>query len=98
MSRFGLVFLALFLTSLPSFACSVPVFRYALERWQPARYDLVVYHRGPLSSTDHASLRQLESAARTANVRLTDADLDGRVSPDLKAVWDREGKDAPLPR
>jgi hypothetical protein len=98
MRRFGLVLTALLTIALPSFACSVPVFRYALERWQPARYDLVVYHHRPLSPADRATFRQLESAARTANVRLTDADLDGRVGPDLKAVWVREGKDAALPR
>jgi hypothetical protein len=98
MRRFGLVLTALLTLALPSFACSVPVFRYALERWQPARYELVVYHRGPLSPADRTIYRQLETAGRTANVRLTDADFDGRVGPDLKAVWEREGKDAPLPR
>ena len=27
-------------------ACSVPVFRYALERWDASPYALVVFHRG----------------------------------------------------
>lgn len=29
-------------------ACSVPVFRYALERWPAARYQVIVVRRGPL--------------------------------------------------
>ena len=34
---------------LPVPACDVPVFRYALERWPADRYQLTVYHRGPLT-------------------------------------------------
>jgi hypothetical protein len=33
-------------------ACSIPVFRYALEHWQPDPYTLRVIHRGPLSGPD----------------------------------------------
>lgn len=33
-------------------ACSIPVFRYALEHWQPDPYTLRLIHRGPLSATD----------------------------------------------
>ena len=98
MLRFGLAASIVLFTGLPSFACSVPVFRYALERWKPSRYELVVYHRGPLSPADRATVRQIESATRSANVSLTEADLDGRIEPDLRAVWDREGQGAALPR
>ena len=31
-------------------ACSVPVFRYALERWQPGAFEVVVFHDGLLSA------------------------------------------------
>ena len=30
-------------------ACSVPVFRYALERFEVDPYEFVVFHRGPLA-------------------------------------------------
>ena len=30
-------------------ACNVPVFRYALERWVPDPYQVVVFHEGPLA-------------------------------------------------
>ena len=30
-------------------ACSVPVFRYALELWPPDEYEVVLFHEGPLT-------------------------------------------------
>ena len=35
-------------------ACSVPVFRYAVEHWPPDVYEALVLHRGKLSETDKA--------------------------------------------
>ena len=46
------------------FACNVPVFRYALERWPADLYELVILNDGPLddSSTARADrLRELAS-------------------------------------
>jgi hypothetical protein len=31
-------------------ACRIPVFRYALERWDPSPYDVIVLTRGPLDA------------------------------------------------
>jgi hypothetical protein len=31
-------------------ACSVPVFRYALEKWPADAYLTTVFHRGPLTA------------------------------------------------
>jgi len=33
---------------LPAHACTIPVFRYALERWELTAYEIVVYHKAPL--------------------------------------------------
>ncbi len=30
-------------------ACNIPVFRYALERWQPDNCELILFHREPLN-------------------------------------------------
>jgi hypothetical protein len=98
MARFGVALTACLLFGFPTFACSVPVFRYALERWQPARYELVVYHQGPLSERNREAVSRFEAAGQRANVHVTDADLAGRIDPDLQAVWDHDGKDAALPR
>lgn len=44
-------------------ACQVPVFRYALERWEADVYEIVVFHRGGLSNDRQALVKQLEEAS-----------------------------------
>ena len=59
-------------------ACSVPVFRYALERFPSDSYEFVVFHRGPLSSEHKQVIAATERLAEDANwpvnlkVRLVD--------------------------
>jgi hypothetical protein len=43
--------------------CSVPVFRYALERWKPDPYKGIFIHQGGVTKRDQALLEQLEEAA-----------------------------------
>jgi hypothetical protein len=40
----------------------VPVFRYALERWRPDPYELVIVHNGPLSDAQKPILVHLEES------------------------------------
>src|SRR5262249_19492951 len=54
--------LSLFLFALPSWACSVPVFRYALENWPVDPYQVTLFHRGPLTPADEALAATLEKA------------------------------------
>ena len=65
MRPFGLVLITALVTLTESRACSVPVFRYALENWTPSNYEL-------LYATDDG--RDLPAAvndlARRANVRI----------------------------
>lgn len=51
-------------------ACSVPVFRYALERWAPDDYVAVVLHQGPLHPAESAALRELERGSRKGGASL----------------------------
>ncbi|MHC4996709.1 MAG: hypothetical protein ACYTGQ_16825 [Planctomycetota bacterium] len=58
--------LALILTlgaALPSGACQIPVFRYALERWDPDLFTAVIFHHGPLTDEQQALVQQLRDAA-----------------------------------
>lgn len=43
-------------------ACQVPVFRYALERWRPDPYELVIVHDGPLTDQHKPVLVHLEES------------------------------------
>ncbi len=57
-------------------ACSVPVFRYALERWMPDYYEAVLIHRGQVAENDPAlSLLQGE-VSELLNLYLSKVDLD----------------------
>ena len=45
-------------------SCSVPVFRYALERWKPDPYKGIFIHQGAITQKDRALLQQLEEASQ----------------------------------
>lgn len=75
MSRFLpalLLFTTYFLQS--THACQVPVFRYALERWEADTFRLQVVHRAPLAADLQAKLdtltEQLSTAPPPANIEL----------------------------
>src|SRR5688500_2171306 len=74
MNRVGLT-LAVVLVFLglpaPSAACSIPVFRYALERWKPSPYEVLVFHKGPLADPAAGLLRQLEELKPPVNLTIT---------------------------
>lgn len=77
-------------------ACSVPVFRYALERWPADPYEVIVFHRGPLHGADKAALAKLEDAVdgkpTPANLTVTAVDLDGTPAPELAKLWEAQGE------
>ena len=89
-----------FLIGESAWACTVPVFRYALERWPADRYDAVVFHRGPLAEADRAIIDTLKAKAdderRPANLRVLTVDLASSPSRELQALWE-EQRDAELP-
>lgn len=72
-------------------ACAIPVFRYALERWQSDLFEVDVFHRGPLSSTDRAAASALEDHSVTnggkVNLEVVLCDVDGTLDEDLQTVW-----------
>jgi len=72
--------LFLFTVSMSAWACSVPVFRYALERWRSDPYPVIVFHRGPLSDEQQSHIAVLEPAGLAgdlfSNVSVERVDLD----------------------
>src|SRR5262249_5591323 len=79
---------ALLLCAAPLSACNVPVFRYALERWSPRPYEVVVFHKGALAAKDREAAQALGGyvsgveAAANRDVELVDLDrgLDERAA------------------
>ena len=70
-------------------ACSVPVFRYALERWAADAYEVVVFQREPLTTNQQALVVALEKTANDllANLSVERVNLGGEVPELLQALW-----------
>ena len=83
-SSLGLVLIL----SATAFACSVPVFRYAIEHWRPDAYRIFVYHDQDLTDDDRKLLAKIESDAKAgANVQAQVFDLRTSLEPIDKARW-----------
>jgi hypothetical protein len=60
-------------------ACSIPVFRYAMERWPADYYEGIVIHKGPLADDDPAAkLLQGEKVERVEGVPPSNRGQDAR--------------------
>lgn len=81
--------LAIGLGTLAAPACNVPVFRYALERWEADPYEAILFERGPLNPDQQAGLDALSKAAQSAraNLTITIVDLNAEVRPALRTLW-----------
>ncbi|MCC6420311.1 MAG: hypothetical protein IT429_18915 [Gemmataceae bacterium] len=85
----------------PAWGCNVPVFRYALERWRADPYDVIVFHRGPLSPADKALTDALAKHAATepavANYWFDLIDLDRKLPPEIVELFESQPvRDLPL--
>ncbi len=82
------------MTSTLIWACSVPVFRYALERWPADKYSVVVFYRGELNPVQQKIVSQFNQAGaigqQSANVELRLIDLDSKPAPEDVALWKKQ--------
>jgi len=70
------------------FACQVPVFRYALERWNPDRYQVFVLSDGPLNSEQSAALQPLiETPEKPGSVDLKLVDIAKANDKFVAELW-----------
>lgn len=74
---------------LTGWGCSVPVFRYALERWAADTYEVVVFHREPLTTNQAEIVTALEMTASNAIANLTveRVNLASEVSEPRQTLW-----------
>jgi hypothetical protein len=80
--------------TVPSQACSIPVFRYALEHWAASPYTLIVLHNKPIPAHE---LEDLKRRINGANVKVEYVNLTGPIEPKLKKQIEKLGDDLPLP-
>ncbi len=75
-------------------ACDTPVYRYALERWHPGDFDLVLFHQGPLKPADGPLIQQLAGASQAggggANFKLEQVDVATSPPGAMGTVWARQ--------
>jgi len=93
---FLLLTLGAILCAIPAWACSVPVFRYALEHWAAAPFQAFVFHRGPLSEAQQAAARDLGpdglAGELHANISLRTVDLDQDPPPEMLELSHEAGE------
>lgn len=70
-------------------ACTIPVFRYALERWQPDIYRVHIFSHGSLSADEKSILKSLQDIP--VNLSVTLVDVDKPDSPDALKLWKAQG-------
>ena len=85
------VFVAVF-GSLSALACSVPVFRYALERWMVDPYQVVVFHDGTLTEAQEQVVEQAKARAVSEMgmpvFTFESVDVSGEIPEGFSSVWD----------
>jgi hypothetical protein len=74
--NFAFCILIIAFLSQTAYACSTPVFRYALERWPADYYEAVLIHRGPIADDDPAASLLKDETAQFLNLRLSAIDLE----------------------
>lgn len=79
------------LSSLPARACDVPVFRFSLERWRPAVYRVLIYHRGALTPEQQKLAKTLDDLSiehnGQGNFSVERVDLDAKAKPDVVSMF-----------
>ena len=78
-----------FFCTAPARACNVPVFRWALEKWEPDPYEVVVFHRGTLAEAARALVDRLE-ADTGANIAVHAVDVAAQPDERMRALWERQ--------
>ena len=77
--------------AMPAQACSIPVFRFALERWESDLYEIDVFYRGELSTDDRRRVDLLDERCRRnggqANAEVVRCDVAETLEAELAEVW-----------
>jgi hypothetical protein len=76
----------------PALACSVPVFRYALEHWPADPFQITVLHKGALTAEQKIQI----PIAPLANAKMRMINLETETGEDALAFW-KEQKTDKLP-
>ena len=82
-----------------AWACDIPVYEYALDQWEADPYEVIVYHRGPLSPEQQALIDSLQpdrdqpspgESAAVPNLSVRTADLSGDLDALAQSLWEAQ--------
>lgn len=92
--------LALLTVGSVALACQVPVFRYALERWQADTYEVVVLHEAPLSDQHAKAIAALkekdQETSQTSNFQVRVVDVRQTKDKSLQELWNENDSKQPM--
>lgn len=78
------------------FACNVPVFRYALERWPADRYEFLILQHGTLTSKELSTITNLKKYLPEnedqSNFQIKNIDLSRPQSKSFLHLWEKLGQ------
>lgn len=97
-NRLHWTFLVVALLAASAVACQVPVFRYALERWNTDKYEVLVIHDAAFDPSAQAAFDKLKSSpiAHAANMEVRSVKYPYLRDSELLDLWTAQG-DAPKP-
>ncbi|MBC8325456.1 MAG: hypothetical protein H8E27_07505 [Verrucomicrobia subdivision 3 bacterium] len=76
-----------------SWACTVPVFRFALEQWPPDQFEVVLFHEGALTTAQAALLEKIQPKktenTTVPNIRIHQVDLKGQPDARWVSWWEK---------
>ncbi len=79
------------LTAISAFACSIPVFRYALEKWDSDSYQVIVFHKGKLTKKlNELATFSMKEANQNANIKIRMVDLDADPEKRWLDLWEQQ--------
>lgn len=82
-----------------AWACTIPVFRYALERWESDRFLVIVYHDGQLTEQQESEVKELTQRSSASggplNIEVIRCDVKAASPPQVLDV--QPPADRPLP-
>jgi hypothetical protein len=90
--RKPMLFLVMLLLCMSTaYACNIPVFRYALERWRPDVCQFVIFHTGPLTDEVQEQIDKLRQDVATAggNVRFQLVDRTEDLDTPMQELWEQ---------
>ena len=92
--KFPAILMAMAFVFVPIFiwACSVPVFRYALELWPPDDYEVVLFYNGPLNAEQKQLLEKIKPLqtenSSVPNIRIHEVNLKADPDPRWLKWWE----------